>query len=824
MRKKNTNKISKIRYIQTAIVLCLFLGINSNLIGQVKLESEVQISDKALFFDGDKVNSAEVTNNGDNAPYAHRYGRIISPHGDCIKTYKEFVFMTWYRGDKSDRHMMLTRYNTVTGTKATIEFPHRHTGFLNKWWIGESHNTIAVGVSPLDGSIHLLYDMHSYDKFGHGRAFANDYFRYAYSEKNVASIADEEFTLDKFVKDPSDNDYTHLSLNGVEDHDSFADMTYPTFFLNDSGDLFMYMRQGGNINGAYKFSKYVASTSTWTDFTHINTLDASTKGETHDWGLYGDIKYANGKIRIAFQRRLDNHEDQYEYQNGVYYAYSDSQSGADGWKNHKGEDLTLPIVKAESVKIFEPGELVKSTAKDKVKITGGFDWIVTANGDEHIISQVQDKEFNETKNIHTYRKGGDVTKEFITTTDFVGASTLYTSGGDIFIIGLKNQRVFVERAKGGTNNFVRVYEATSGKRFNHGRVHIADGKLYYYLMERKTGSAQPTYLQTIDLDIDSELAPFHVALLSPTKGQKFRTGDEVEFRANAFFNDGSITKVDFNVNGVLYQEATTAPYAVNWIPEEGGNFVIEAVAYNSADEVISSKQVTVNVTVREKTDLTGDFYRLKNVGTGRYMDSENDKVITSASGKGLDKEWSFVRSGSFYNIDSRTDKGVLRAAGTPVGTVINTGKNAPTTDADKQWTVIYIEEDNTYRFQAKNGVNRFLYNDENDNVIYSSLEDDRSKWSAELISNALSINTNELVENTVKIYPNPAKTNFTIALNKLGKVDVIIHDVVGKVVYSSSTNQERLQIDNNGEFNTGVYFVKVVNQNNKVFHKKLVIR
>jgi len=60
---------------------------------------------------------------------------------------------------------MLTRYNTVTGTMATIEFPHTHTGFQNKWWLGESHNTIAVGISPLNGTIHLLYDMHAYSSY-----------------------------------------------------------------------------------------------------------------------------------------------------------------------------------------------------------------------------------------------------------------------------------------------------------------------------------------------------------------------------------------------------------------------------------------------------------------------------------------------------------------------------------------------------------------------------------------------------------------------------------------------------------------------------------
>ena len=91
--------------------------------------------------------------------YDYAFGPQISAHGDCIATYKEYVFMTWYKGGKQERNMMLTRYNTETGSMKTIEFPHRHTGWRNVWYLGESHNTIGVGVSPLDGTIHLLFDI-----------------------------------------------------------------------------------------------------------------------------------------------------------------------------------------------------------------------------------------------------------------------------------------------------------------------------------------------------------------------------------------------------------------------------------------------------------------------------------------------------------------------------------------------------------------------------------------------------------------------------------------------------------------------------------------
>ena len=75
--------------------------------------------------------------------------------------------------NKSSEHDGITRHgrrtpypkayrNVFSCTYAAIEFEHSHTEFQNRPHIGESHNTIAVGVSPIDGTFHLLYDMHSY--------------------------------------------------------------------------------------------------------------------------------------------------------------------------------------------------------------------------------------------------------------------------------------------------------------------------------------------------------------------------------------------------------------------------------------------------------------------------------------------------------------------------------------------------------------------------------------------------------------------------------------------------------------------------------------
>jgi hypothetical protein len=820
--KKNTAK--------SLISITILLLISVFSYSQVVLEKEVKITDLGLHFDGSKV-GITATNSGDNAPYDYFFGRTISAKGDCIKTYNQYVFMTWYRGGKEDRHVMLTRYNTTTGISRTIEFPHRHTGYHNKYWIGESHNAIAVEVSPLDGTIHLLYDMHAY---GRTRptdgSLSKDYFRYSYSIKDAASLPDPEFTLDKFVQNKNGG-YKHLSLNSGksgypdEEYSKYSFLTYPQFFTNDLGDIFMYMREGGNSNGAYKFSKYDANTSTWSDFTHFNVLNAKNQGAENNWGLYGNMKYVDGKIRIGFQRR-ENKVDKYQYQNGVYYAYSNDQSGASGWKNYQGQSFNLPLYDADFIKVIEPGDYVQTTQTDKVHIVGDFDWTVTANGDVHIISKVKDNENNVTKYLHTYKPANAA--NFITTEDFSGASSIYTAGNDVFIVGLKNDRIFIQKTEGGTNNFKTVYQATSGKTFDHGRVHIKNGKLYYYLMEKKSGNAQPLYLQIIDLDIIKE--PFRVSLKSPIDGETYFVNETTSLSAEAIDENGSISKVEFKLDGSYVGEDDTEPYSINWTIPEEGFYSIQALAYNADNNTVSSNTITVNAVVFNPTDLAEKIYRLKNVATGKYLKSVGSNLEASdyvANDESLN--WKFVKtniaSSEYYNIDSEVN-GVLRGAGSGVGnTIISTSRSSPNSDVDKVWTSNYIEAEDVYRFAVKDGKNYLYHQDDNQfyNIVADS-NDARSKWQLELASNTpLSIEDNIFKSTSIKLYPNPTKNEFTLEFFGFTNAEVIIYDVLGKSIYSNKIDSKRLQITNKNKFKPSIYLVKVIDEFKKVYHKKLII-
>ena len=818
--KKNTYKA----------LLFTLLFITSLADAQVTLEKEIKITDLAMYFNG--ARNQNSTNSNPNTPHDYAYGRTLTPHGDCIKTYKQYVFMSWYRGGKTDRHVMLTRYNTETGSMQTIEFPHQHTGFKGKWWIGETHNTIAVGISPINGTVHMVYDMHAYTNSG---AFANDYFRYSYSVDNAADLPDNEFTLDKFVKDPLDGDYRHTTMDGKRDAPHYDRFTYPQFFLNDRGELFLTARDGTSHDGAQAFIKYEASANKWGRFKYLNALGAQSKGESHNWSIYGSIKYANGKIRAGFQRRLNTGSDKFQYQNGVYYAYSDDPTGASQWKNHKAEDMTFPLVKAQEVLVYEPGDYVATTQQNQVHIVSGFDWTVTDNGDVHIISRVRDKQNNVTKNIHSYKPNG--TSEFIISTNFRGADNLYTSGKNVYIIGLNSSgRPFVEKTEGGTNQFTKVYEQTSGRSFRKGEVYISEGKLYYYLLENNasTGDTQPTYLQVIDLNIVDEPKTFGVNLVTPTDNQSFNKGENVQLFATATADEGNeITKVEFIINDKVVYQDSSKPYILNWTPDSFGTYKVKVVAYKTGGESKTSSTITIKVLEVDKSDLTIDTYRLQNIATGKFLTDSGISAIPvkmSDSGDETNRHWTFVKSGSYYNIDSETF-GILRAPGSGFDNgnkpyfVVSTSKTSPAADTDKIWTIHYNESDDTFRFESKDN-NRYLYYDENGNVtnVTAIDTDDRSKWKAIPTSQALSVSSNIEKSSAVKIFPNPAKDKFRITFNGFRDTKVKITNMLGKVIYTTKTLSESVELSKSDGFSSGIYIVQVSDKNGLRANKKIVIK
>lgn len=527
----------KISILRTAllVVMCfLFAWANA----EIEREFEIMVSDSGLYFDGE---ARKTDKHIDNDGFEYYFGRRITPHGDCIKKYGDFLFLTWYKGGENNKNVMLSRLHIPSQTLETVKFPHTHVGYQHKYpHIGDSHNTIAVGVCPIDSTVHMLFDMHSYSQ----AEFPDSYFNYRVSMNGAANAPVGSFTIDLFMPHQT---YLNSAYN-------YSDITYPNFFLNTDNELFVWFREGGNNNGMYKFAKY--TDGEWGAFTNFSTLNAKSQGCTYNWGLYGDMKYINGKLRVGFLKRMSYNDDKYTYNNGFHYAYTDDPAGKVDWYNYKGDEFTLPLIQPEKIFFYEPGDLVTQGGANSVYISSGTDFTVTDTEAVHFITNGVRSTVDGTRaDVHAYKKAGDT--EFTISTDFPGGSLYAVDSNQVYLMNLNNNKPEIYRAEGGTNDWEKLFTETTGINIEHHNVLIQDGKLFVYAMQKANGDARPIYIQMYDLAILPPDTTRTLEFVDLADEQEIARGTDLTIKADVgeAYSEVSLWSGDTNL-GTL----TEAPY------------------------------------------------------------------------------------------------------------------------------------------------------------------------------------------------------------------------------------------------------------------------
>ncbi|WP_435414340.1 BNR-4 repeat-containing protein [Polaribacter aestuariivivens] len=472
------------------ITIGFFNSINSQTKLSATLKSATKVTEEGeggLFFAGEK-----------NVNY--RFGQRITPHGDCVDVVNGYAFVTWYKGGMDKRNLMLSRknLNVENSPWVTIEFPHKHVGqggeILKGTGIrGDSHNTAAIGISTIDNTIHIIYDMHAYSR----SSLPNDFFNYSVSKKNMAFVPDNEFTLEIF-------NAKRTYLKAGQDYER---MTYPMIHRADDGSLIARYRKGGSGNGDILLAHYDGTSWSNNWIYHDGTLNLPNRNN-----MYGGERFLNGKFYSGFSIRYSTNNSTsssngYMLNSGLYYAYTNEipKNISTQWFDVNDNSISLPIrnnidPSKDPVQIGQPGDDFGTASQPRSSNDPA--WTVTENGAIHFVTRVDNI------NVHYYKKANEANFSKNAGGLIPNPSTrgeMYSYKNHVFMVELLSGKVNVKTTLEGENNWQVVYTGQEANSYEHFDAFVTGDKLYVYLMEDTgnnivgQGDKRPLFFQEFSL-------------------------------------------------------------------------------------------------------------------------------------------------------------------------------------------------------------------------------------------------------------------------------------------------------------------------------------
>ncbi|WP_060882510.1 BNR repeat-containing protein [Streptomyces caniscabiei] len=280
---------------------------------------------------------------------------------NALLTYKGYQYAVWYT---ADRNAVVGRRVLGSGTWSTVKVGHTLR-------YNDSHNVISMGVSKVDGRLHLNMDSHS------------DGFTYV---KSVAGLMDNpaglSWTTSRFGAPQS-------TLDGLALTSQF---TYPQFVSMPDGKLQLSYRAGISGNGRNALAEY--NGSSWTN---LGEWTASTGTYTSEHGsstarnmyLHGIDYDRNGRLHAMFTWReqngavmcnsggITNHD--------TGYVYSDDLGRT--WRNNAGA-VVGTTGGSDKVSVTDAGLVVDALNPDHSLMNQESQWTDSAGRPHAIISYV----------------------------------------------------------------------------------------------------------------------------------------------------------------------------------------------------------------------------------------------------------------------------------------------------------------------------------------------------------------------------------------------------------------------------------------------------
>ncbi|GLI01660.1 BNR repeat-containing protein [Phytohabitans aurantiacus] len=241
-------------------------------------------------------------------------------HG--LLTHAGYQYAAWYT---ASRHAVVARRRLPHGIWEPVRLPHQLS-------VDDSHNSISLGMSPVDGTVHVAMDTHDNAVF--------------YS------------TLDGPVR----RTLGDLDLGAI---------TYPRFLVTPEGRLQMSYRTGRSGNGSQELVEYDRAwhrVGAWSSPDGAYTVNGATSASRNMY-LHGLAYCRCARLHAAFTWREDN-TAVLTHPGGLAnhdtgYVYSDDRGRT--WHNGAGE-VVARTGTDELVAVDSPGLVVDPVGVDRALI------------------------------------------------------------------------------------------------------------------------------------------------------------------------------------------------------------------------------------------------------------------------------------------------------------------------------------------------------------------------------------------------------------------------------------------------------------------------
>ncbi|KAH9480726.1 Ulvan lyase, long isoform [Psilocybe cubensis] len=406
-----------------------------------------------------------------------------------VLTYANWQYAGWYT---SSRYAILARRQLPSGSWSTLQLPHQLS-------TNDSHNVIAIGVSPSDGKIHIALDCHSTQMY------------YTSSEAGLATSG-ASWTASRFGS--ITNTLGNLNIGST--------ITYPQFVLTSDNLLQFVFRTGISGNGATQLAEYNGNSwsniGSWASasgtYTSTNGVTSTARnlyihGFTYRFGtahVTGTWREQNSAVSCS-SAGLTNHDTTYFY----------SQDKGRSWKNSAGSSIGQSG--SNPINVNTGGTIVDSLNADHA-LMNQESQDVDSSGQIHAIISYVPGRFTQcvsnyetdrplyARPFHVYRHtNGTFTKmEIPFPVDSVGRSQIVLDSNDNVYVVLPFVRIVTASKASGWTDWSLAYDGVAAGLNAFGEVTVdrarASSGVLSILYQLSSSGTTPSPVKVIDFELN----------------------------------------------------------------------------------------------------------------------------------------------------------------------------------------------------------------------------------------------------------------------------------------------------------------------------------